>query len=214
MTAFRRAACRAAMLVIAPLALTTIVSRGAPPADSAAPSVDEIANRLSLGIIGSKHDFSDEGRVPRDLCLPCHTMHLTATQAPLLVQRPNTKELLKPWQTQGIVLDAASLLCLSCHDGIAASDVFAAAHATTWADQVGTLAVRRRLTGHPVGVKYPVGRRDYESPEYVEQTAGLKLPEGRMQCTTCHDPHNTHNHKGMLRISNERSRMCLSCHRL
>ena len=158
MTAIRRAAIRTCVLVLAPLALTTIAALAAQP--DKAPK-DDIAARLSIGIVGSKHDFSDEGRVPRDLCTACHTMHLTATQAPLLIKRPNTTEPLKPWQTDGIVLDAASLLCLSCHDGIAAPDVFAAAHATTWADQAGSpFPAKRRLTGHPVGVKYPVGQRN------------------------------------------------------
>jgi predicted CXXCH cytochrome family protein len=42
----------------------------------------------------------------------------------------------------------------------------------------------------------------------------IKLPDGRIQCTTCHDPHNTQRHAGMLVISNDRSRLCLACHRL
>jgi predicted CXXCH cytochrome family protein len=165
--------------------------------------------------VGSKHDFTGGGRVDRDLCLPCHTMHLSATQAPLRVQRPNTREPLRPWQTRGIELDAASLLCLSCHDGIAARDVFAGTHGANWADnRASPLAARPRLTGHPVGIPYPTARRDYEPAEYVGGAAGLKLPDGRIQCTTCHDPHNTHQHAGMLRIRNDGSRLCLSCHRL
>ncbi|MCC6360616.1 MAG: cytochrome c3 family protein [Phycisphaerales bacterium] len=178
-----------------------------------APAAEDVAERLSLGIVGSKHDFTGGGRVARDLCLPCHTMHLTATQAPLVVQRPTTSQPIRLYQTPGMDLDASSLLCLSCHDGIAAKDVFTQAHAGSW----DALSGRRggpRLTGHPVGVKYPVGEDGYESPEYVSATAGLKLPDGRIQCTTCHDPHNTGRHPGMLVIGNERSRLCLSCHRL
>jgi predicted CXXCH cytochrome family protein len=40
------------------------------------------------------------------------------------------------------------------------------------------------------------------------------LPGGRIQCVTCHDPHNSGRHEGMLVKSNRRSRLCLSCHRI
>lgn len=214
----------ALLIAIVPLTigLSQIGTSSGPPASSQPASqpalsdaLDPVAKLLSVGIVGSKHDFTDNGKIERDLCLPCHTMHLTATQAPLLVRRPATSEPLRPYQTRGIELDSASLLCLSCHDGTAAPDVFAGSHATTWSDSAGReFGARPRLTGHPVGVRYPVGLRGYESPEYVTGIAGLKLPAGRIQCTSCHDPHNANRHSGLLIVGNERSRLCLSCHRL
>lgn len=168
------------------------------------------------GIAGTKHDFTGEGRVARDLCLPCHTPHITASQAPLRINRPAAGQPLPSYQTPGSDLNSASLLCLSCHDGVIAPDVYASAHGTNWSDQAGTgLAPgRNRLTSHPVGIKYPSAAAKYNSPEAVMADGRIKLPLGRIQCTTCHDPHNTHRHNGLLVISNDRSRLCLSCHRM
>ncbi len=180
-------------------------------AGSAADSLQSFAS----GIVGSKHDFSDGGRIPRDLCTPCHTPHITAAQAPLLVRFATTQPV-RAYDTRVAGLDAASLVCLSCHDGTVASDVYAGAHAMKWSDLSagGVPPGRTRVINHPVGVRYPEGRRDYHSQAAVERDGRVRLPEGRIQCTTCHDPHNSANHPGMLVMSNERSRLCLACHRL
>ena len=179
-------------------------------------AVDSGLDTQARGIVGTKHDFSDGGRVPRDLCLPCHTQHITAAQAPLLVGKQAGAKSIASYNTQAGHLDAASLVCLSCHDGTVARDVWAGAHAMSWDDlSVGGLAPgRTRLTNHPVGVRYPDGERSYQSAASVTSDGRMKLPDGRIQCTTCHDPHNTNRHPGMLVISNDRSRLCLTCHRL
>ncbi len=179
---------------------------------------DEAGNtdRWSGGLLGSKHDFSQNGAFARDLCLPCHTPHITNAEAPLLVRKPAASQPTRSYRTPAGELSEASLVCLSCHDGTVAADVFAGSHAATWSDASagGVIAGRPRLTSHPVGITYPAGRNDYRSAEEVTGNGGLKLPDGKIQCTTCHDPHNTQRHAGMLVISNERSRMCLTCHRL
>jgi predicted CXXCH cytochrome family protein len=186
----------------------------APPVSQPAAEADAL-ERLARGIIGSKHDFTDSGRVARDLCLPCHTPHVTSREAPLITAT-------QPAPVSGLALgaevqlSAASLLCLSCHDGVVASDVYAGPHAMTWSDRAGggVRAGTSRLTSHPIGTLYPVARPDYASPGAVSSDGRIKLPDGRIQCTSCHDPHNTERHHGMLVISNERSRLCLTCHRL
>ena len=71
----------------------------------------------------------------------------------------------------------------------------------------------RGLRSHPVGVAYPNNDPRYHPLAAVEN-AGLLMPDGRIQCGTCHDAHNTDRHPAMLKISNERSRMCLTCHRI
>lgn len=182
--------------------------------ETAARSADPIA-ALAPGIVGSAHDFSARGRVPADLCLPCHTPHITAAEAPLMLTAAAAGGSTRSYQTRAGELDAASLVCLSCHDGSVARDVYAGTHAMTWSDGSagGVGPGRTRVVNHPVGVRYPDGRSDYRSAAAVA-ASGLALPNGRIQCTTCHDPHNTHRHPGMLVISNDRSRLCLSCHRL
>jgi predicted CXXCH cytochrome family protein len=197
---------------------TTTAGAGDEP-DRGAPQEPDAARRwareqLTSGLIGSKHDFSQGGKSGRDLCLPCHTPHLVAAPPPRLDRRAATTQPLRPYAGLGIVLTGWSLLCLGCHDGVTAPDVYSSAHAVA---VTGRLSESRLgsagLRSHPVGVRYPATDEKYEPIAAVE-AAGLMLPEGRIQCTTCHDAHNTHRHRGMLRISNERSRLCLTCHRL
>ncbi len=171
---------------------------------------------LSGGIVGSQHDFSARGEIARDLCLPCHTPHLTAAEAPLLVPRPTSTRPVRSYRTPAGELSQASLVCLSCHDGTVAADVYAGAHGASWSDfsAGGVSRGRTRIVNHPVGVEYPRLDPHYRSAAEVTATGRIPLPDGRIQCTTCHDPHNTGRHAGLLVISNDRSRLCLSCHRL
>ena len=54
-----------------------------------------------------------------------------------------------------------------------------------------------------------------ETGKVAKQADGaVKLPDGRIQCISCHDPHNTGRHAGMLVKSDHRSNLCLTCHRL
>lgn len=196
---------------------TRYAAASQPAAEDAAGALQ---SRYASGLIGSKHDFSDGGRLGTDLCTPCHTPHQPARQvAPdgtLRVTRGGEGRALRPTGWGDTLLDNASLLCLSCHDGVVATDVFVSSHAATWSE-AGTLGPgggRNRLTSHPVGVRYPQGAEKFHSAASVVSDGRMKLPGGRIQCTTCHDPHNTQHYAGMLRTTNERSRLCLACHRL
>lgn len=217
----------AAGVCIAAAALLPALAAPAPQ-DPPTPAASQPAGDLSAsarpeyagGLIGSKHDFSDGGRLGPDLCTPCHTPHQPARQVAadgtLRVTRGGEGRALRPTGWGDTLLDNASLLCLSCHDGVVAPDVFVSSHAATWSE-AGTLGPgggRNRLTSHPVGVRYPQSAEKYHSAGAVVSDGRMKLPGGRIQCTTCHDPHNTQRHAGMLRTSNERSRLCLACHRL
>lgn len=170
--------------------------------------------RLLSGLTGSKHDFSQNGRLGRDLCTPCHTPHLANAPAPELDDRSETAAPLRPYHNRAIELDGWSLLCLGCHDGVTANDVYSSSHAVTVVGQMGNSRLGTRgLRSHPVGIKYPLAAPGYH-PRAAVEAAGLLMPDGRIQCGTCHDAHNTQGHPGMLKISNSRSRMCLTCHRL
>lgn len=222
-----RPARRPAVWLCAGVALATLAAAWArpddPPATQPTPPardwVPAATDETSLvrGLLGSKHDFSEGGRLPRDLCTGCHTPHLPAPQfvrsitlrSAAAADRPERRAL----QDQNVQLSAASLMCLSCHNGTVAPDVFTGVHSMTWSDRSGVRPQRARLVSHPVGTRYPDGAPKYASSGAVT-AVGLPLPDGRIQCTTCHDPHNTQRHSGMLVTSNERSRLCLACHRL
>ncbi|MFO0839229.1 MAG: cytochrome c3 family protein [Phycisphaerae bacterium] len=183
------------------------------PANADAPHATPMPQ--TRGIEGSKHDFTDGGRLPRDLCLPCHTPHISASEAPLLVKPADARTQTRAYRTRVGDLDAASLICLSCHDGSVGPDVYAGTHAMSWSEvSGGVTAASVRLTSHPIGIRYPDHAERMNSPAAVTASGKLKLPDGRIQCTTCHDPHNTERNGGMLRMSNARSQLCLTCHRI
>lgn len=184
----------------------TTLEAGGPPSPA--------REQLVSGLIGSKHDFTRPGKDGRDLCLPCHTPHQVAAPPPRLDRRPGVTLPLRPFQTLHVELTGWSLLCLGCHDGITAPDVYSSPHAITVAAELGDRRLGTRgLRSHPVGIKYPPAAEGYWAAAAVEAT-GLPLDDGRIQCTTCHDAHNTHRYGRMLRMSNEGSRLCLTCHRL
>jgi predicted CXXCH cytochrome family protein len=64
---------------------------------------------------------------------------------------------------------------------------------------------------HPIGVPIPQDRREYRSSAMVA-ASGIPLPEGRVECVSCHDPHNQQGLDDLLVKSNRRSALCLTCH--
>ena len=187
-----------------------------PAVDVAILTAEALALRESWagGLIGSKHDFSQGGATPRDLCLTCHTPHITAARAPLLEAAPRSRRAVALRTVFGEELNRASLLCLSCHDGVTARDVYTGTHATALASQLGAQFIDvRPLASHPIGRRYPLADSTYRGTAEVQADGRIKLPAGRVQCTSCHDPHNTERHPWMLVKSNDRSALCLSCHR-
>lgn len=213
-------------MALAPGALVTatLLLAGAAVQDNSKPktpeprpneSSDQKVDRLSSGLIGSKHDFSHDGAEPRALCTPCHTPHLTGSKAPLMDRRKRTSKPLRPYQSTRVELDSATLLCLSCHDGKIASDVYSRAHATSLAQQLGASRLPGSgLRSHPIGIEYPDNDAKYRPAAAVTAGGRAKLPNGRVQCISCHDPHNGGGHEKFLISSNQRSRLCLTCHRL
>ncbi len=210
----------AALLLVACTDETTGVDNAqlsdARPSPNKLGDVESIESFLAAGIIGSAHDFTQDGAHPRDLCTPCHTPHIADAKAPLLDKRPAASDRLRPYEAVGIELDGPSLLCLSCHDGVIASDVYTASHATGLARQLGSSQLGiGGLTGHPIGVAYPVADPHYQpAASFTTGDDAIPLPDGRVQCISCHDPHNAGRHPGMLVRSNRGSQLCLACHRL
>jgi predicted CXXCH cytochrome family protein len=104
--------------------------------------------------------------------------------------------------------------CLNCHDGTIATDA-------TGAVRGGRFAHTNQLTGfttghgrsdHPVGIAYPAFDEDYHPPTMVVAGWKVTLPDGKVECASCHDPHNNSGEKHMLVMNNARSALCLKCH--
>ncbi|MEA3348076.1 MAG: cytochrome c3 family protein [Pseudomonadota bacterium] len=107
--------------------------------------------------------------------------------------------------------DESSTSCLTCHDGSLASDEGSAVVQQTagiW--RHGGYSNR---TSHPLGVSYGEALR--KKPHAYRQMASLpstiRLPGGNVECISCHNLYS--NNERLLSVSNERSRLCLSCHR-
>src|SRR3954451_3082587 len=93
------------------------------------------SNTAKAGIVGSKHDFGVTTWSQGQICLPCHAPHNTTPVAtdggevtgPLWNRAVDVNKTYKMYingvKTDGKV-DTNSILCLSCHDGVAALDSF------------------------------------------------------------------------------------------
>jgi len=163
------------------------------------------------GLEGTPHDFrslsptSTEAGTPRGACAFCHLPTGESKQEGQATAYQMYG--LGSMGTQsGVGPSGVSLLCLSCHDGMSAGDV-----TKTQGPSLGT----DLSNDHPVSMEYDeYGASALHSVSDV-LGAGLKLPEEggelRVECTSCHDPHD--NRWGsFLRLSNDGSRLCFTCH--
>lgn len=104
-------------------------------------------------------------------------------------------------QPQGI-----SLVCLSCHDGSVGSD-----KAHQGAPQIGS----DLNSSHPISVTYQANMmKGY--PVAANGTIAGVLPlygphADQVECTTCHAPHEN-NRRALLRMDNNDSALCQTCH--
>jgi predicted CXXCH cytochrome family protein len=132
-----------------------------------------------------------------------------------------------------------SLLCLSCHDGsVAVNSYGRVPNKTGPGDDKSTGAGNEKIKAdykigemgdlsnhHPIGFNYDaVAATDDEiqnsTAAFTSDTAGTTiyaisdlLWSGKMECTTCHDVHNTKNTgEKFLWKSDVQSALCLTCH--
>jgi predicted CXXCH cytochrome family protein len=105
-------------------------------------------------------------------------------------------------------------MCLRCHDGTIARDTIGGVAQAQFpnAQHPAFSTASHGATDHPVGVKYPQSDRGYRPLIVVRSRGAFSIPDGVIQCASCHDPHNTADHDYMLVVSNERSNLCLTCH--
>lgn len=132
-----------------------------------------------------------------------------------------------------------SLACLSCHDGsgtigdgVHQIDYFHGpglvddincnkCHPGSRPDQSGMYsdillnAITTDLRNdHPISVPYPTSAQDpdfFTPPDTQKGWSDVPLYEGKIECGSCHDPHNPTN-TPFLRKSNAGSGLCLTCH--
>lgn len=174
--------------------------------------------RATHGVLGSKHDFSMLTGRAADACGACHVPHVQAVKPKSGEGEPFSLAFYRMGgQREVLVPDRympgpTSLICLSCHNGAVASSTVASSHVLLSTHRAGFDIGGFSTRDHPIGVEYPVNQEGYRPRAQVLQSGTIPLPQGRMECITCHDPHNAAGVEKMLVMSNRRSALCLSCH--
>ncbi|MBL8487634.1 MAG: hypothetical protein JNK22_11130 [Rhodocyclaceae bacterium] len=191
-------------------------------------------------ITGSAHDFSTKAWSGGRICVACHTPHkadTTTTDAPLWNHKNSTATYTMyssaTLNATGLAVGGRSKLCLSCHDGTVAVDNFGGvATPSTFITAANNLG-NNLGDDHPVGFAYNTALAtadgSLEDPATKTVTIGtgtttktgtiasVMLFAGKMECSTCHDVHNTFTvgaaGTGMVKISNAGSALCIACHK-
>jgi len=187
------------------------------------------------GLMGSAHDFTDPVTGEGDACSACHIPHrqtirpvrLTITTRPAAATQPSdggavtTRPAVDAFRIEGqrqvfvpgrYTPGPTSLICLGCHDGTVATSTIGSSHALLAGVREGFAMPDGFVwRDHPIGVAYPIDPREYKPAAFVVKQ-GLPLPQGRIECISCHDPHHTTGLPDMLQVSNDRSNLCLTCH--
>ncbi|MET0071140.1 MAG: cytochrome c3 family protein [Candidatus Thiodiazotropha sp.] len=193
-------------------------------------SIALLSNAIA-GIATTKHNLAVSGTgtiravSERGICIFCHIPHGSSpgvsrwnrdTRGGYYIPYTSSTAVSLAGQPNG-----SSVLCLSCHDGtIALGDVLDRDTQITMLGGVTTMPIGPSLLGtdlsddHPISIEYSshiaVQRGDLVDPRML--TGNVKLDRmGRMQCTSCHDPHDNVNGK-FLTQDNRGGILCTTCH--
>ena len=191
---------------------------------------------LAGTIVGSPHDFRGYlWNQSGEICKPCHAPHHTQPlPAPLWNHELSSETYTMYNKTFSPTLkaevssqpDGLSKICLSCHDGTVALENYGhMTNGTTF--MYGDNLIGTDLTNdHPISFTYDtaLATEDGELFDPSTKLSGIvgstgtinkdMLFQGRMECSSCHDVHNTRAVPGtkLLLKDNTGSALCLTCH--
>ena len=185
---------------------------------------------VAQSMVGSAHDFSDDSwNTSGQICLVCHTPHnadVSVSNAPLW-NHETTNATFTTYSSATMDAttgqpDASSKLCLSCHDGTVAVDNFGnqtgGSHYLTGGPDIGTAL----SDDHPISFTYDAALAAVDDGLYDPSTTNSGLGNtissdmligNQVQCASCHDVHNGSGIAKLLKISNNASALCLTCHK-
>ncbi len=195
------------------------------------------AYAVSAGTItGSAHDFSTSAWSGGQVCIACHVPHNSqgnVAAAPLWNHAVTTQvytlyasSSLKATMGQP---SASSKLCLSCHDGTIALDSFGIKSGMTFVSNANKLGTDLNVH-HPSSFTYDTalaarngslfdpGAKSVTIGAGVQTRTGtiasVMLYGGQIECSTCHDVHNTYTATttALMKITQARSAICFACH--
>ncbi len=184
-------------------------------------SPEDTGAGLTAGLKGSKHDFSHEAWTGGDLCIACHSQKSDEPPAQAPLWNPSADfnrtfgDAIQDSDDRRSLPGDGTLVCMRCHDGTMAQDMFGglAAPAPRNTRHPGLMTTGHGGTNHPVGIEYPQFDLEFRPMNAVLSEGKVPLPEGKVECVSCHDPHNQTGMPDMLVKSNRRSALCLTCHK-
>ncbi|HHC73111.1 MAG TPA: hypothetical protein ENK54_09465 [Thiotrichales bacterium] len=186
---------------------------------------------LQAGVVNTRHNLSVSGpgtiraQSETEVCIFCHTPHGAYPQAPLWNRYDSGSQYI-PYSSSSIEFvpgqpNGSSLLCLSCHDGtIALGKIRSRTTEIVMSGGVTVMPAGRTLIGTDLGDDHPISfvyssslaGSDGELANPSTLTGPVRLDAaGRVQCTSCHDPHDDSN-GNFLVMSNIRGTLCNTCH--
>ncbi len=190
-----------------------------------------LAGSSKTALIGSQHDLSVTGSGPvksagTEACIFCHAPHNVQPNVTPLWNHKLSSQTYTTYTSSTYTSSAqtpasgSSKLCLSCHDGTIAVGltVTQGALATSGSMIAADVLGANLSTSHPVSMT-PVDDGSlalslFASPASTKDPA-VKLVAGKIECTTCHDPHAPRNDPVVpmfLARSNAAGALCLACH--
>jgi hypothetical protein len=140
------------------------------------------------------------------ICIFCHTPHSARSVAPLW-GRPDSTETFgiraglqisnaaivntTLYGTAPDYPNGATKVCLSCHDGVTAMGILANGNEIdmTLSTLVGRNSQIDLTISHPVSFVYNSAVQTFLGGTYIWPTTAYLDSASRVQCTTCHEPH-------------------------
>lgn len=194
-------------------------------------SLPLLAASSKTAVVGSMHDLSATGAGPvtsptPSACIFCHAPHnVVPNVTPLWDHALSTQTYTvygSSTYNSGAETPAAgsSKLCLSCHDGTVAPGltVTKGLIPTSGAMTGPDVLTANLSNSHPVSMT-PADDGSLASTLFgnppATRDAAVKLVAGKVECTTCHDPHAPRNDPVVpmfLARSNAGGALCLACH--
>ena len=191
----------------------------------------------------------DYGRQTQ-ICIFCHTPHNSAAQTALWnrvatqkatpfghyssttlrIDDPSIKGTSLYGEPNGV-----SRLCLSCHDGVTALGAVLTGSQIDFPATKDKANALDMATHHPVSFVYNQAVLNYIKQDATKNTQGYQIPatnnaanvrldrQGRMQCTSCHDPHQNQSDDnvvtpfwvtGPVGGDNAHDSVCKTCHNI
>ena len=181
-------------------------------------------------ILTTKHNLSVNGSgtvkasTESEVCIFCHTPHNSSPRPPLWNRNDpgSIYTLYTSSTTQASIGQptGSSILCLSCHDGtIALGSVLSRPSPIPFGGSVTTMPVGTSNLGtdlsddHPISFTYnaALAALDGQLQDPATLTGQIQLENGKVQCTSCHEPHRNV-YAGFLVASTNQSVLCVACH--